>query len=181
MKLLNDFAGNYKSFIPTIREAISEQKMEEARRLAHTLKGVSGNIAAKDVFAISEQLEKALFFTPPQDCEPLLDQLDTALSAVIDAAKAAPEEPVEAINEKEATSPEDYEPIFREVVQMVWTDDIDAANAITKMKKAFGRRFAAEVEEIERDVDGFDFEAAKNPIRKIAAELNIRLGGFDNE
>ena len=61
------------------------------------------------------------------------------------------------------------------------TDDIDADKAVLKLKQAVGRRFTSEVEEIERDVDGFDFEAAKIPIRKIATELNIRLESIDNE
>jgi len=181
LKLLNDFAGNYKSFMPNIRKAISEQKMDEARRLTHTLKGVSGNLSAKDLFSLSALLEKALFMTPPQDFEPLLDQLDSALCSVITSVETVHEEPVELTSEQDAILAEDFEPILREAAQLVWADDIDAGKAITKLKQAFGRSFTAEVEEIEQSVDGFDFEAAKVPIRKIATELNIRLDGIDNE
>ena len=45
----------------------------------------------------------------------------------------------------------------------------------------FGNRFAQEMEEIAASVDEFDFEAAKKPIRKIAAELNIKWDGADDE
>jgi CheY-like chemotaxis protein len=181
LKLLKDFAGNYKSFISNFQKAISEQKMEEARRLAHTLKGVSGNLSAKDIFTISEQLEKALSATLQQDCEPLLDQLDLALCSVITTVESEHEEPEELALEQESTLSEDYEPILLEAAQLVWADDIDAGNIIAKMKQAFGRRFAEEVKEIEQSVDGFDFEEAKKPLRKIAAELNIKLDGIDNE
>lgn len=181
LKLLNDFASNNKSFITNLQKAISEQKMEEARRLVHTLKGVSGNLSAKEISAISEQLEKALFKTPLKDCEPLLDQLDSALNSVITTVESAQVEPEEHTVEQESTLAEDFEPILREAAQLVWTDDIDAGNTITKMKQAFGRRFSEEVKEIERSIDGFDFEAAKGPIRKIASELCIGLDGIDND
>lgn len=180
-KLLNDFAGNYKSFTANIRKAISDQKMEEARRLAHTLKGVSGNISAKEIFTLSEQVEKALTTVPPQDCDQLLDQLHTALGAVIEAVEAAREEPEARTSEQAIVLDIDFEPILRKAAQLIWTDDIDASDAILKMKQAFGRRFTAEIESIKLSVDGFDFEAAKEPLRKIAAELNIKLDGIDNE
>jgi PAS domain S-box-containing protein len=180
-KLLNDFAENYRSFIPDIQRTIKEGKIEDTRRLAHTLKGVSGNISAKDVFSLSEQLEKALRMTPLPDCAPLLDQLDFALRSVIDVIDAAREELRETTIEQDVALPEDYETILRGAAQLIWTDDTDAGNAVLQLKKTFGRKFAAEIEEVERDVDGFDFEAAKKPIRKIAAELNIKLDGIDNE
>jgi two-component system, sensor histidine kinase and response regulator len=178
---LNDFAGNYKSFTVNIRKALSEQKMEEARRLAHTLKGVSGNLSAKEIFTLSEKVEKALSAVPPQDYDHLLDQLHSALCVVIEAVEAAREEPEGHTSEQEIVMDMDYEPILREAAQLIWTDDIDAAGAISKMKQAFGKRFTAEIEKIELSVDGFDFEEAKEPLRKIAAELNIKLDGIDNE
>lgn len=181
LKLLNDFADNYRSFIPNIRDAISEERMEDARRLAHTLKGVSGNISASDVFGISEKLEQALHMTLVQDYEPLLEELDSALRSVVNAVFAAREVPAETAIEQEASSLEECESVLRETAQLIWTDDIDADKAVLKLKQAVGRRFTSEVEEIERDVDGFDFEAAKIPIRKIATELNIRLESIDNE
>ncbi|MPN63809.1 hypothetical protein SDC9_211575 [bioreactor metagenome] len=70
---------------------------------------------------------------------------------------------------------------MQETAHLIWTDDIDADKAVLRLKQALGRRFSAEIEEVERDVEGFDFEAAKIPIRKIAVELNIRLDGIDNE
>ena len=181
LKLLNDFTDNYRSFIPNIRKAISEERVDDARRLAHTLKGVSGNISANEIFVVSEKLEQALLMTPILDCEPLLDELDSALRLVINAVLAAREVPMEVAIEQEVASLEECESVLREAAQLIWTDDIDAGKAVLKLKKAVGRSLAADVEEIELNVDGFDFEAAKIPIRKIAAELNIRLDGIDNE
>ncbi|PKM65245.1 MAG: hypothetical protein CVU95_16130, partial [Firmicutes bacterium HGW-Firmicutes-2] len=182
LKLLNDYATGYRSFIDDIRAAISEQRLEEARRLAHTLKGVSGNISANEVFSISEQLEKALTATPPEECSQLLEKLSTALHSVIDAIDAVHEDNKEDDAGKQGLATvAEIEPILQQAAQKIWTDDVDADQAIADLKQALGTRFESEMREIEKSVDGFDFEAAKEPIRKIAAELNIGLDGMDHE
>jgi two-component system sensor histidine kinase/response regulator len=182
LKLLNDFAGNYQLNAAAIRTAILEQRIEEARRSAHTLKGVSGNISAKEVFALSEQVEKALSLESPPDCSALLDQLDQEIRAIVDALEVVP-----VTNQPDITASEEeidqtkITPILQEATRLIWTDDIEAEAAIQKLKQALGSRFATEMEEIERCVDGFDFEAAKRPLQRIANELSIRLEGTGNE
>ncbi len=182
LKLLNDYATGYKSFIEDIRAAISEQKFEEARRLAHTLKGVSGNISADEVFSISEQLEKALTATPPEECNQLLEKLSVALHSLIDSIDALRKDnKADDAGKQGLANVAEIEPILQQAAHMIWTDDVDADQAIAALKQALGTRFESEMSAIERSVDGFDFEAAKEPFRKIAAELKIGLDGTDHE
>ncbi len=181
-KLLNDFASNYQLYAINIQKAIAEQKIEEARRLAHTLKGVSGNISANEVFSLSQQIEKALNQATPEDCAQLLDQLSTALRTLIEAINLeGGHKRLEASDERETLAIVDAEPALQEAARMIWADDVDADQAITKLKWALGGKFATQIEELATSVDGFDFEAAKKPLLEIAAELNIRLDGADNE
>lgn len=182
LKLLKDFANSYRPVVDSIQKAISEQKMGEARRLAHTLKGVSGNISVNEVFSISEQLEKALTATPPKECNQLLEKLNIALHSVIDAVDAIRDDKQPDDSGKQELTPvEDIEPILQQAAHLIWTDDVDADPAIKALKQALGKRFASEIDEIVISVNGFDFEAAKEPLLKIATELNIRLDGTDNE
>lgn len=182
LKLLLDFASGYQPYAANIRKAISENKIEEARRLAHTLKGVAGNISANEIFILSEQLEKALIPAKPEDCTALLDALDTALKSVVEALEVVRDEKQADVSEgQETISITDCELILQEAAHLIWTDDIDAEKVIAKLKRAFGKRFTEEVEEIAQSVDEFDFDAAKKPLQKIAAELSIRLDGADNE
>ena len=181
-KLLKDFAQNYRTVVTDIRQGITEGRIEEAKRIAHTVKGVSGNISARDVFSISERVEKALAAVPPADCAQLLDQLDDALRKLADAIGALDVEK-EAVSVK-ADAPEtqiDFESLLQEAARLIWSDDIDAEKSIPQLRQAFGEKFAEEIEEVAASVDGFDFEAAKKPIKKIAAELKIRLDGADDE
>lgn len=181
-KLLNDFASNYPSYAMDIGKAISEQRIDTARRLAHTLKGVAGNISAYEVFAAAEGIEKALIAVPPQDCTRLLDQLNAALLTVFDAIDIQGDEKQSALSERQDSfAPADVEPILREAAHLIWTDDVDAEQAIVGFKQALGGKFESEIAEISACVGRFDFEAAKKPLQKIAAKLNIKLDGADNE
>ena len=181
-KLLHDFAGNYRFIVSEIRQGVVEGRLEEARRLAHTLKGVSGNISAPDIFSVSEKIEHALMKDPPEDCNTLLEQLETAIRARVCGIDALDKDkqsdsPVES----EPLPVSAIEPLLVEAARMIWTDDVETDLAVANLKRAFGNRFAQEMEEIAASVDEFDFEAAKKPIRKIAAELNIKWDGADDE
>jgi len=159
-----------------------EQRTEEAKRIAHTLKGVSGNISAKGVFALSEQVEKALSLESPHDYSELLDRLDQEIRAIVDALDVVPVERQSEIAESdEEIDKTKITPILLEATRLIWTDDIESEAAIQKLKQALGSRFATETDEIARSVDGFDFDAAKRPLQRIANELSIRLEGTGNE
>jgi hypothetical protein len=67
------------------------------------------------------------------------------------------------------------------MARLIWEDNIDAEQALDELKRVFEYRFADEIREIVRNIDGFDFEAAKEPLKKIAADLNIRLDGEGDE
>jgi two-component system sensor histidine kinase/response regulator len=58
--MLRKFITGQKSVVKEIAGALQENAWDEAERLAHTLKGVAGNIGATAVASIATQLESAL-------------------------------------------------------------------------------------------------------------------------
>jgi two-component system sensor histidine kinase/response regulator len=58
--MLRKFITGQKSVVAEIAGALQENAWEDAERLAHTLKGVAGNIGATAVVSIATQLESAL-------------------------------------------------------------------------------------------------------------------------
>jgi PAS domain S-box-containing protein len=58
--LLKKFIDGQKSFILEIKKLVSENNLGTAERLAHTLKGVSGNIGAIDIAPLADKLESSL-------------------------------------------------------------------------------------------------------------------------
>ncbi|MCB1769392.1 MAG: Hpt domain-containing protein, partial [Candidatus Competibacteraceae bacterium] len=89
--LLGKFAISQTEVVTQIRAALADADRETAERLAHTLKGVAGNIGATPLQTLAADLEQAL--RQPADSsvqlEPLLMQTGQALEALINGLCAA--------------------------------------------------------------------------------------------
>lgn len=59
LKLLNKFCDQQPHFFDDFNEATNQHQWKDAERIAHTLKGLAGNIGAQDVQYAAEQLEQA--------------------------------------------------------------------------------------------------------------------------
>jgi two-component system sensor histidine kinase/response regulator len=102
VKLLRQFASQQAGAIGEIRAALSMNDAESATRLAHTLKGVAGNLGARDVQDAAAAVETLLRDGSPADAtntalaklaavlDPLLARLRAALATSTTAAAAAP-------------------------------------------------------------------------------------------
>ena len=98
--LLRDVAREHRTDVETIARAIEGEDRERAQRLVHTLKGVTGAIAAVDAHGAATVLDEALRRGDALDAvrpmveglrqamEPLLADLDAVL-AEAPAATAA--------------------------------------------------------------------------------------------
>ena len=55
-RLLRLFASTHGDDIQTLRQSMSDGKVEECRHLAHTLKGTAGNLGAKRIYQLADEL-----------------------------------------------------------------------------------------------------------------------------
>jgi two-component system sensor histidine kinase/response regulator len=114
LKLLRDFAGQQVDAPEQIAEALIRQDIAVAERLAHTLKGVAGNLGAKDVQAAAGRLESLLRNRAARDdveaarqqvaarLGPLVAGLRIALAATSEGSTAAATAVVDAARSREA-------------------------------------------------------------------------------
>src|SRR6516164_4970861 len=80
VKLLRQFASQQADVVGQIRAALATKDSESATRLAHTLKGVAGNLGAGPVQAAAAAVEKLLREGSPADAtNPALEQLAVVL------------------------------------------------------------------------------------------------------
>jgi signal transduction histidine kinase/DNA-binding response OmpR family regulator/HPt (histidine-containing phosphotransfer) domain-containing protein len=79
-KLLRDFLGKYGSSVREIQSRLAEEDVVTARRLAHTLKGVAGNIGAMPLYQGAIEVE-ACIGTQPHRCDRVLAKLNGTLAA----------------------------------------------------------------------------------------------------
>ena len=171
-RLLLDFAGRYATAKQDIEAAIEKGELEEARCLAHTLKGVAGNISATGVQAVARDLEAVLEKEKTQVYAKLLAEMELVLDPVIRSIRQEIKKPV---SEKSPESkPADNRLIVQTMKQMVALlakSDPDAQFAMSCLKEALGgingRR---ELEDLERHVDNYDFDLALDVLDKIAVQ-----------
>jgi len=107
-KILIKFYNDYSDATEQIKDALDKDDQELAQRLAHTVKGVAGNIGAKDLSGPAGELEAAIKHQKTDGIEGLLDGFKDALNVVINSLKNVVE--VEDKTEKEKTESKTGDP-----------------------------------------------------------------------
>ncbi len=111
-KLLGDMARNHGGDCAQIRTALKAGDLAAARQFAHTLKGIAGNLSAKEVHRAAAAMESAVISmldggdgVDGQDCLSNLAQaMDSALKAI--GSMPPPGEPVRTESPEAAGAPE---------------------------------------------------------------------------
>ncbi len=84
-KLLSKFRRNHSDVANGIRNALDMDDPDTATRLAHTIKGVAGNIGARNLYLAATDLEAALRQKQIGNIAGLLDAFSEALDLVLDS------------------------------------------------------------------------------------------------
>ena len=82
LNLLEKFHRDFSDSAKEIREAVQAGDFDLAQRLAHTVKGVAGNIGAQELAGVSATLELAFKERSEPDYEPLIAPFEDRLNEV---------------------------------------------------------------------------------------------------
>ena len=93
-KLIVDFSRKFADSASDLRDQVALERWDEARRLAHTLKGVAGALELRKVAEASRQLEDALSGRTVADLAPLLNRLEESITPAVAAAQRLDTQPV---------------------------------------------------------------------------------------
>ena len=85
-KMLRGFSEQYKAAPTDLRAQLREGRMEEAYRLAHSLKGVAATLEARELAEAAAALGHALTERRMEDLSSLIRTLEEALDPAIAAA-----------------------------------------------------------------------------------------------
>jgi len=85
-KLIIGFGSSFADVVPDLRRLIGNGELAEARRLAHTFKGVAGSLEARPLAEVAAAVEAALATTDISGIEALLVQLDQLSAPALAAA-----------------------------------------------------------------------------------------------
>ncbi|MBW1775179.1 MAG: response regulator, partial [Deltaproteobacteria bacterium] len=83
-KLLSKFREGNRNVVSEIKNSIDAGDMETAARLAHTVKGVAGNLGVDDLFPAAGELEKAIKQGETGSFDTLIENFEVLLNVVLD-------------------------------------------------------------------------------------------------
>lgn len=179
-KLLLDFPEKYTSITEEIRKALHEEDIDTAERLSHTIKGVAGNLSIMGVYDLARGLEGAMADKSMTEIDKLLVELDKELQLVTQSLKQ--------LNTKEKKELTDKEPpinmveihgILLELARLLQEDNLDAVQCLEALKKRLGKSmFQIEIQEVDAHIRNYDFDSARQSLKRITLGMNIEMGEF---
>ncbi|MBF0102350.1 MAG: response regulator [Desulfobacterales bacterium] len=183
-ELLLGFSKKYASITEEIRSEIQKGDFTTAERLAHTIKGISGNISANDLYVASGELEMAIKERKEENYIGLLSNFTEALQQVLTSLKIF-EQPdsvrtydnTHCDNNKQIDM-DNIKPILMELYGRIKNDNPDASESFICLKEYIGNSILIEeIKQLDEQINSFDFPNALNSLEGIAKKINISLFG----
>ena len=169
LSMLRKFVAGQKAMRTQVEQALGADDWKTAERLAHTTKGVAGNIGATEVQAAAAALETALRDHRPRgEVDPQLAALDSKLSAMIAALeRALPPDPASAALAQ--VDPEKVKAVCTQLEALLTEDNAEAGDVMDANADLLNAAFPAHYRRIDDAIRGFDFEAALGALRAAIA------------
>ncbi|MEW6265409.1 MAG: response regulator [Thermodesulfobacteriota bacterium] len=174
-KLLLDFLANQENLVAEIRSELTAGNREEAHRLAHTLKGLAGNLGASLIQETAQDLETALL-KREENLEPALDRLQSVMEPALAAlddyfTRQAPTAPIRL----EETS-SDLKSDLKRLAELIKTADPEAEALFQVVQKRLEAVSAERTSLLAKQIAAFDFKGAWKTFCLLAGELNLVPG-----
>jgi CheY-like chemotaxis protein/HPt (histidine-containing phosphotransfer) domain-containing protein len=181
--LLGDFLERHASVVAEIRTALERDDAVVARRLAHTIQGVAGNLSMTEVCACARTTETRILEADRARMPEALESLDRAIRAVKPSVehllKAGPVPAQPAVVAE--TSPLDAARVGSLVVELdrsLRRNSLTARKQCGELAKALAGGagdLSATVEQLEACLTRLDFRQARTLLAGVAARLDVAL------
>ncbi|MCL5269828.1 MAG: response regulator, partial [bacterium] len=179
LDLLRKFAAGHANTPARIQEALQKGDTPLAERLAHTMKGVAGNIGAGGVQGAAADLERAIrHLEAPERVEEALRTLSRSLAGAIADIRRALEatRPVAETRPTQTADAAALRPLFAELARLIRENDSEAGDCLEIIRNRMaappaGGAFA----ELTDSLAAFDFDKAMAALRRLMDEVNIAV------
>jgi PAS domain S-box-containing protein len=159
-----------------IRAALAAGQRQDARRLAHTLKGLAGNLGAGTLAEQARELEYALAGNAEAgQLDASLERLERELAAVLDWIEQQPTALPVADGAAEAP---DLKLELPRLLARLRHDDAESGDELERLKPALAAHLSAEeLEALARAVSHYEFETAIERLQTLADTLESGMPG----
>ena len=182
-KLLAEFHRDWADARARIEAAVDDGDLETAQRLAHTVKGVGGNVGAKALFTVAEKVDAALKAGDGEAARGLLpvlgDELDAVLGPVgvfvAERERAEAERPAGQADQGGDVDPEALAAAMRQLAALLDRNNPEAEYALEKLRGLLGGKMATEAKALADKLDMFDFKGARGVLETMAEGQDVAL------
>jgi PAS domain S-box-containing protein len=173
LKLLRQFASQQADTVGQLRAALAAKDAESATRLAHTLKGVAGNLGAAPVEVAAATVEALLRDSALSDAVyPALEQLAAVLDPFLGRLRAALATGASAAPAAAGVSPERTRAVAAQLTKLFADFDTSAVTFAEESQASLRPAFdAATWDEFLRHTQGFAFADAQALLVQALARL----------
>ncbi len=179
--LLLQFAAKQANAPTEIAAAIASGDRKLAERIAHTVKGVAGNLGLGKVFAVAEKLERAIRHEDVVDAA-TLEEFSLVVGRQVGAIRGAMEAVMPAeVSVEESRGEFDGEAASAAIAQLrllLEQSDGDTSQAFGDVERMLAGRVARpRLEALSGAINEFDFDAALKSLDAIADDLYEKQAG----
>ncbi len=180
-RLLLQFRKDYLGLGEELKEAYYAGDPERARNLAHTIKGVAGNIAATQVHQAAAELESCIREEKHGRFPKFQSAFSRALEEVLLSLKVlkdpnATSPPVQSAEVQRQADPGALGPVLQRLSDKLKANSMDAdlesGELLDALKGTPQETLALAIDE---SLSTFDFEDAREAVEKLASELDVTL------
>jgi two-component system, sensor histidine kinase and response regulator len=183
-RLLGRFHDNQQHFVRDFHTALGTGDKEQMIRLAHTLRGLAGNIGAELLAEAAGKLESHLKqegHNAPVELSRLIDQVSGELEAVlalVGSKLAAPGSESAAGPDEEGGDPTGK---LCQLAQLLDNDDAQASRLFDELHPWLNQAAGPQsVEQLTREIAEYAYEDASKTLHEIADQLSIALNPAEN-
>jgi len=173
--VLFKFADMFSDVTTKLQMYASEGKYEEGRVLAHNLKGLAGNIGAKEIYRLTQELEDS-FKDVQGEFDALINAIDLKLTPLISGINHLRQDKIAVgIDNRKPISTSDYEQLLKELYTNAKKKKAHDVKANCKELEQFQwpKEHHNTITAIIEDVKGYQFVKVCNAIETLIPTLII--------
>lgn len=175
-RLLIKFMHSEQNFTEKFQQAQSsdDADADAATRVAHTLKGVAGNIGAHEIQKAAQALELACKEQlNQQQIETLLNAVEATLLPVLESLKQLQSEPEQTSSSTKKVNTEALIPLYKKLLALLLEDDADAVDVLEEIIDLLaGTAEASKLKQLEKLIEQYAYDEAIEIVRAIQEKLS---------
>ena len=167
-KLLLKFAHQHHNIPTLLQQALQQDSLQQGVYWAHTLKGVAGNLGAKEIAASSMEIEFLLrndSLPSKTQLDTLHQQMDSLCNAILQLESCEQADPDIV---EQPLADDDVDAILQSLQAYLKNNDIESLEVLGHLES----RAQFDVSELKHLVENYDFESALISLKKVRETIN---------